>query len=111
MQRKSIVLFSIAAAIFLMGAWYYLSNRPPQMGPDDEVFRTVDALYTAVTARQEKLLAQCEARLQAQKTEGKLPPSAAIYLDNIIATARAGHWQPAAEKLHTFMATQRRSAK
>jgi hypothetical protein len=93
------------------GFWFYGCGRPPQMGADDEVFRTVDALYTAVTARQEKLLTQCETRLNAHKAAGKLPPNAAAYLDNVIATARAGRWQPAAERLYDFMATQRRSTR
>ena len=57
------------------------------MGADAEVFRTVDALYTAVTARDEKLLAQCEARLSSLKQASKLPESASSYLDGVIATA------------------------
>ena len=87
---------------------YFVWTKPPQMGADEEVFRTVDALYTAVTARNEKLLAQCEKKLQAHKDAGKLPGSASDYLDSVTATARAGRWQPAAERLYDFMKSQRR---
>jgi hypothetical protein len=78
------------------------------MGPDEEVFASVDALFTALTARDEKLLGQCEQRLHAAKAAGKLPGEASGYLDGVIAKARAGSWQSAAEKLYAFMKVQRR---
>jgi hypothetical protein len=83
-------------------------NRPPQMGADEQVFRAVDALFTAATARDERLLADCERRLLALKGAGKLPPDACAYLDNIISKARAGRWEPAAQSLYDFMRVQRR---
>ena len=51
------------------------------MGADEEVFTTVDALFTAVTAHDEKLLGDCEQRLHAYRDAGKLPGDAADYLD------------------------------
>jgi hypothetical protein len=78
------------------------------MGADEEVSKTVDALFTAVTARDEKLLADCERRLLAFKGAGKLPLEASGYLDNIISKARAGRWEPAAQSLYDFMRAQRR---
>jgi hypothetical protein len=114
MQMKSqrlligLVLFGTVAAVAGSCFWW---TRPPQMGADAEVFRTVDALYTAVTARDEKLLQQCERRLGRLREAGKLPREAADYLDAIIATARQGRWQPAAERLYDFMIAQRRAAR
>lgn len=81
---------------------------PPQMGADEAVFNTVDALFTAVTARDEKLLADCERRLLALKAAGKLPLDASAYLDNITRKARAGRWESAAQSLYDFMSVQRR---
>jgi hypothetical protein len=78
------------------------------MGADEEVFSTVDALFTAITARNEKLLGQCEQRLQALKAAGKLPDEASNYLDAVIRKSRDGRWQSAAETLYDFMAAQRR---
>ena len=86
--------------------WWW--SRSPQMGPDEEVSRTVDALFTAITARDESLLAQCEQRIHTYKETGKLPPSAGDYLDGIIHRARQGHWESAAERLYGFMQAQRR---
>ena len=83
-------------------------RSPPQMGPDADVFETVDALYTAVRNRDDARLTQCEARLAAHKAAGKLPPAAAASLDGVIAKARRGDWQPAAERLYDFMLAQRR---
>jgi hypothetical protein len=88
-----------------LAAWW---GRPPQMGTDEEAFAAVDALFTAVTARDERLLADCETRLHALRDGGKLPETAAEHLDRVIARARAGKWEPAAEQLHAFMAAQKR---
>ena len=78
------------------------------MGADHEVFTTVDALFTAVTARDEKLLRQCEQRLRTLEDAAKLPVEASSYLKGIIVKARDGGWQSAAEKLYAFIAAQRR---
>jgi hypothetical protein len=83
-------------------------RSPPQMGADREVFDTVDALFTAVTARDEKRLGECEARLRGYREAGKLPADAADELDGVIRKARSGSWQTAAERLYDFMRGQRR---
>ena len=103
------VVWSVALICGGATLWWVLSlRRPPQMGPNEEVFHTVDALFTAVTAHDEKLLAQCESRLQAHREVGHVPPEAAEYLDNVIQKARGGSWQSAAERLYDFMRVQRR---
>jgi hypothetical protein len=78
------------------------------MGADEDVFKNVDALYTAVRNQDEKRLGECEQRLQADRDAGKLPPAAAGYLDSVIRQARAGRWEPAAQSLYDFMRAQRR---
>lgn len=85
-------------------------RSPPQIGADEEVFSNVDALFTAVTARNEALLEACERRLRDLSEAAKLPADANEYLTGIIQTARAGKWQSAAEKLYHFMSVQRRDA-
>jgi hypothetical protein len=91
-------------AVVALVAW----NRTPQLGTDEEVFRTVDALFTAVTARDERLLTQCEQRLKAYRAAGKLPADAGDALDRIVAKARSGSWEGAAERLYDFMKSQKR---
>jgi hypothetical protein len=78
------------------------------MGGDEDVVKTVDALFTAVTARSEPLLGQCERRLRSHRDAGKLPPEASDYLGAIVEQARAGRWEAAAERLYGFIKAQRR---
>ena len=101
------VLVGLAGVVVVAIAVNYL-GRPPQMGADDEVFRTVDALYTAVRMQDETQLTRCEERLLSYREAGKLPKESADYLTRVIAKARAGRWQPAAESLYDFMLAQRR---
>jgi hypothetical protein len=108
-QRTWVLALSLTALFAAVVAIAVLIwTRPPQMGPDEDVFTTVDALYTAVRARDERLLADCEKRLCAYRQAGKLPAQAADHLDGVIAKARDGRWQPAAERLYDFMMAQRR---
>src|SRR5262245_5531966 len=97
-------LLAVGAVVILI----VLFRRPPQMGADEKVFNTVDALFTAVRARDAKLLGQCEQRLHALRDAGKLPPEAARYLDDVVGRARDGRWESAAEQLYDFMKQQRR---
>lgn len=97
-------LFVVASGYGLWSLW----NRPPQMGASDEVFRTVDALYTAVRNHDARRLADCERRLHGCRSAGELPPAAADALDTIITQARAGAWDSAAARLYDFMRAQRR---
>ena len=95
---------ALGVAIALLLNW----RAAPQMGADEEVFDTVDALFTAVTARDDKLLAACEGRLNACREAGKLPKASADFLAGVIAKARRGGWETAAERLYDFMAAQKR---
>ena len=96
---------AIAAGIFWFG---FVGCGPPQMGADREAFQSVDALFTAVTARNEKLLRDCEYRIGECDVAGKLPAQAKGYLDDIIRRARAGQWESAAQRLYDFMMVQKR---
>ena len=109
-RRNRIALYVLAGLVgfgMLLALIAYRSS-PPQMGTDEEVFHTVDALYTAVRNQDEKRLGECEARLKTYRDEGKLPADAANTLDGIIAKARGGSWQSAAERLYDFMLAQKR---
>ena len=108
-RQRTVIVAGLAAVLAVgFGAVFSGCGRPPQMGADEEVFSAVDALFTALTARDEKLLGQCEQRLRTLKNAGKLPADAGDYLDGVIRKARDGRWQPAAEQLYTFMLAQRR---
>ena len=101
----------LGMAVLLVAAGFFWFRSTPQIGADKDAFRTVDALFTAVTARDEKLLGVCERRLAALKGAGKLPADAADYLDGIVQRARSGRWESAAERLYDFMRAQRYAGK
>ena len=107
-RRAACAVGCIGMAVLVLSllVWWWL--QPPQMGADEEAFKTVDALFTAVTARDEKLLTECEQRLLALREAGKLPPDASAYIDNISRKARVGHWESAAQSLYDFVRAQRR---
>ncbi len=106
-ERPVYLAFGVLVAIGLVIVLWGL-RRPPQMGADDKTFATVDALYTAVRLRDPAKVGQCETRLHTYRDAGQLPADAASYLDGVIASARGGSWQAAAERLYDFMRAQRR---
>jgi hypothetical protein len=85
-------------------------RSPPQLPPDGEVYKSVDALFTAVTSRDEQRLAACEQRLKSYHSRALLPDPAWQRLSGVIATARAGHWDTAAHRLYDFIQGQRRES-
>jgi hypothetical protein len=109
-QRSRVVRYALAGLLLVAVAGAVLAYRsaPPQMGADEDVFNTVDALYTAVRNQDESRLAECEQRLKGYRDAGKLPADAAETLGGIIAKARSGSWETAAERLYDFMKAQRR---
>lgn len=87
---------------------FWGTRAPAQIGTDEKVFNTVDALYTAVRMEDGAKLEACAQRLAAYRELGQLPASAAKKLDGIIETARNGKWSSAAETLYYFMRGQKR---
>ncbi len=81
---------------------------PSQIGPDREAFKTVDAMYTAVSLREPVQLGRCEATFRALKSAGKLPEPAYNELNSIAEEAKGGHWESAQLRLHDFMQGQHR---
>jgi hypothetical protein len=108
--RKRLARAAAIAGAAVIVYWLFWWGRPPQMGGDKEAAKAVDALFTAVTARDAKLLGECEQRLRAHRAGGNLAPAASAYLDEIVSEARRGQWQSAAERLFEFMKAQRREA-
>ena len=81
---------------------------PPQVLDDEECFKTVDALWTAVTARKLDLVENTAADLTRLKGEGKLSADGLAALTGIVEQARKKEWEPAAKKLKAFIQGQRR---
>jgi hypothetical protein len=106
--EQAVLAAGLVGSAALLACWFAWRGRPPQLGGDETAFKTVDALFTAVTAREERLLQDCEQQLHVLKQRGRLPGNASAYLDGVIKKARAGRWESAAERLYGFMKAQRR---
>ena len=98
-----------AAALLLLTVLASGCFGPPQMGPDREAFKAIDALYTAVSLREPVHVDRCSDRLSELREAGKLPSSAHDALAAIIAEAKGGRWEQAQASLREFMLGQRRS--
>jgi hypothetical protein len=100
----------LSGALVLFGGYFAWSkwDRTPQIGADESVFKTVDALFTAMTSKDTKRLEQCASRLAEHRQAGRLPEDSAELLDSLVAEARSGEWKTAAERLYATMLSQRR---
>src|SRR5438094_6559902 len=109
MNRSQLTL-TIAAVLIVSLTFrlYFAYRSQPQLPASAEVFQTVDALFTAVTAHDTQRLADCQQRLANYKDRGSLPPAAAQRLDRIITLAQSGDWTTAAHRLYDFMQAQQR---
>jgi hypothetical protein len=108
--RNRLLLALAALALLALTARLYFANRSQsQLASSPEVFQTVDALFTAVTAHDATRLADCQRRLADFKNRGSLPAAAAKRLDRIISLAESGDWPTAAHRLYDFMQAQTRT--
>jgi hypothetical protein len=103
-RKAGVVLLAVTAAAL----FYFWPSSTPQIGADEETFKTLDALFTAVTSRNLDRLNASEARLHSLREQGRLPVQAAERIDAIVSSARTGEWQPSAERLYEFIKGQRR---
>jgi hypothetical protein len=99
---RRIVVATACLTLFAAGG----CGKPAQIGSDEEAHKAVDALFTALTAKDTQLLDKCEKRLDELTASGKLPNSAREALGTIIGKARAGKWETAAERLYDFIQGQ-----
>src|SRR5690242_8777815 len=95
-------------AFLLLGLAIGGCGSHAQIGPDPDTFKAVDALYTAISLRDPKLVDQCAGKLKELQAAGKIPDAAYASLDGMIGEAKSGAWEPSQERLASFMEAQRR---
>ncbi len=104
MSRTTVIVVTISCLVLpFVGC-----GGPAQIGADRDSFKAVDALYTAVSLRDPKLVGQCEARLKGLRDASKMPQGAFSTLQSIIAETNDGRWEPAQDRLANFMEGQSR---
>lgn len=95
--------------ILLIGLTYWAWTDTPQLADDDDVYASLDALFTAVTARREPLIVNCESKLVVLHSEGKIPEQAWTRISHVIELAKAGQWESSARELYRFIERQKRT--
>lgn len=79
-----------------------------QMGADPDVFKAVDALYTAVSLREAAKVDHCVTTLATIRDSGRLDRGPFDALDRIASEAKSGSWESAQTRLARFMRGQTR---
>ena len=105
-DSKPVVAIIGIVAILLGGLAYWAWTDTPQLKADSDVYASLDALFTAVTARRESLVANCESKLVALHSEGKIPKQAWKRISHIIELTRTDQWEVAAKDLYSFIERQ-----
>ncbi|MCA9159463.1 MAG: hypothetical protein KDA72_14105 [Planctomycetales bacterium] len=88
-------------AVLLVGyqAWRYFS-LPPKLQASVEATKTLDAMFTALTARDSAKLATCMNRIESHFAAGKLGRKATAELRYCAELANQGSWDQAAKRLY-----------
>ena len=95
-----------AVAILLCGLTYWAWTDTPQLKADGDVYASLDALFTAVTARRESLVANCESKLAVLHSEGKIPEQAWKRISHVIELTRSREGEIAVKAPYTFIERQ-----
>ncbi len=84
-------------------------GRQPQLGSNEQAFKSADALWTAVCAKQPKLVDDAYSRLKQLHADGELSDDAFAVLDGVVSKADAADWAAAQKQLKLFWRGQRPS--
>ncbi len=101
-------LWALLLAVLLFSGyqtwrWY---STPPNLGASSEAKKTLDGLFTALTAHDEAKLATCMERIEVHFAEGKLSEKAVNELRNCSKMAKADSWDKAAKRLYWIIFEQ-----
>lgn len=109
MMNPKVLKYCGAVALLLIITLTISGCSTPQVLGNEEVFSSVDALWTAVTSRKEDRLQSASEKLQELRQSGELSEAGWNALEPIIQQASAGEWEPAAKRLKRFIRAQRKA--
>ncbi len=105
-SRNYLIAFAIAVVLFGgYQAWRWYAT-PPQLQASPEARKTLDALFTALTARDKAKLATCMERIEVHFAEGKLSQKATHELRICQKLANADSWEQSAKRLYWIIFEQ-----
>jgi len=83
--------------------------RQPQVLNNDDAFRQLDALWTAISARRPEMIRQCRDGLTQLHRDQKLSDAGWKVVEGILTQAEQGDWTNAALRLKKLIRGQRRA--
>jgi hypothetical protein len=101
--RNRLSFGALATALLLPGC-----GNPPQLGSDQQLWSTTDALWTAVSSRRSELVSKAAVKLEELNAVGALNDEAHKSLNEVIALTKAGDWAEARKDLRAFIEGQQR---
>ncbi len=81
-------------------------NAVPNFKASGDALKTIDALFTAINARDVNRVAGCRERLSEQASSGQLNPVAMVELSDCCEQASSGGWETAARRLYRMIEKQ-----
>ncbi len=96
------LLLLASSSVALVGG---CSQAPQLSGPDN--LAAADALWTAITAKENGLLESSAAEIEELHAAQEMPEDVYAALSDVIATARHGDWSHARGTLKTLIKGQR----
>lgn len=103
--RYSIGIALVVVLVVGYQAWRYYS-MPPKLQASSEATKTLDAMFTALTARDSTKLAACMDRIEQHFAAGKLGRKATAQLRYCAELASEGSWEQAAKHLYWMVYEQ-----
>ncbi len=106
--RGYVVMAGLLGIVLLGGwlAWRYYT-LPPELQATAEASKTLDAMFTALTARDSRKLKVCMERIEGHATAGRLSEKGMTEVRHCSQLADSGAWEEAAKRLYWIVYEQR----
>lgn len=104
-MRYALVIGVIVGLLVGYQAWRYFST-PPKLQASADALKTLDAMFTALTARDSAKLAACMIRIEQHFAAGKLGRKATDQLRYCAELANKDSWDNAAKHLYWMIYKQ-----
>src|SRR5262245_9935837 len=106
-RRRLEVRTLCAATVLLSISVFAGCGSESQISGDREAMKSVDALWTAGSAKKPELVDSAFARLETAHATGRLPEGAFQTLQTVVDQAKAADWAAARDRLKRFIRGQR----
>jgi hypothetical protein len=85
----------------------WMMSGPPQLQADEDVLKSLDGLFTALTSKSTPRLVKCEERLTELHAQGKIANSSWKQIVGFMESAKREDWESASRGLYRFIELQK----